>query len=119
MTPLEHVWKATPVWLALALSAGAVVAGDYFAKRWSIDRGANRYWIAVVFYLLAAQLYLPTLLKEGLVITSLIWSLLSTIGFLFVGLVVFKETLTGLQMVGVALGLVAMVILAIGDLGGK
>ncbi len=115
MELVQHVWKVTPVWLWLVLGAAAVVGGDYFAKRWSIDRRAYLFWIAVAFYLLGAQFYLPSLLKEGLVITSLVWSLLSTIGFLFVGLVVFKETLTGLQMVGVGLGLVAMVILAVGE----
>ncbi|MBI5421873.1 hypothetical protein HZA44_01960, partial [Candidatus Peregrinibacteria bacterium] len=57
--------------------------------------------------------YVPTLLREGLVITSIIWSLISLIGFMFAGLVIFKESLNLHQGIGVVFGLVSLVILAI------
>lgn len=59
--------------------------------------------------------YIPTLLSKGLVLTSIIWSLLSIIGFLLIGLVVFKEILTSMQIIGVSLGIIALIILAFAD----
>jgi len=59
--------------------------------------------------------FIPTLLREGLVVTSVIWSILSIIGFLAVGILIFKETLTILQIVGVIFGILALIILKLGE----
>ena len=101
-----------PVIVLLLISATGVILGDFFAKYWSLHQRTIFYVIAIVGYLCSSVFYIPTLLRQGLVVTSIIWSLISIIGFLFVGLVIFKETLTTLQMVGVGFGVVSLVILA-------
>jgi len=104
------------MYLLIALSACGVVLGDYSAKTWSIDR--EPLWLIFAFlgYFFSAFFYIPSLLKEGLVVTSLLWDLLSIIGFLFIGIVIFKENLTALQVVGAVLGTVALIILSVGEL---
>ncbi len=87
--------------------------GDYFAKAWSIQRDAKLIPLALAGYLLSGVFYIPTLLKEGLVITSIMWSLLSIIGFLIIGVVLFHEPLTTPQIVGITLGSLALIILSI------
>ena len=102
-----------PIALLLLLSATSVVLGDYFAKSWSLNQKTVFLVLAFLGYLGSSFFYIPTLLQKGLVITSLIWSLLSILGFLFVGLVLFKETLSTLQIVGVCLGVTALIVLSL------
>ena len=63
MTLFETIATRVPIAIWLVLSASAVVAGDYFAKRWSPDRG-NVLLGRSVFYAIASQFYLPTLLRH-------------------------------------------------------
>jgi len=100
-----------PVGILLALSATSVVLGDLFAKYWSVKQRSLFLILALIFYFGSGVFYVPTLLRQGLVITSLIWSLLGIIGFLVIGLVLFKEHLSPLQYFGVALGVAALVLL--------
>ena len=102
-----------PVIVLLLLSATSVVVGDYFAKSWSTNQKGIFLVIALTGYFFSGIFYIPSLLKQGLVITSIIWSLLSILGFLFIGLVLFQETLSATQMVGVGFGVVALILLAI------
>lgn len=97
--------------ILLLLAATSVTFGDYFAKYWSQNQKWQFYIITLIAYLGSGFFYIPTLLKEGLVITSIIWSLLSIIGFLVVGLLIFHEKLAFWQTVGVALGLMSLLIL--------
>lgn len=101
-----------PVIILLIISAAGVITGDFFAKYWSLHQRAIFYVIAIIGYLCSSIFYIPTLLRQGLVVTSIIWSLISIIGFLFIGLVIFKETLTVMQAVGVGFGVLSLVILA-------
>jgi multidrug transporter EmrE-like cation transporter len=102
-----------PVFSLLLLSALGVISGDYFAKYWSVEQRGWMYALAIVGYALSAVFYIPTLLREGLVVTSVVWVVLSTIGFLVVGILIFHETLTPLQWVGVGLGIASLLILTI------
>lgn len=104
-----------PVWLLISLSASGVILGDLSGKYWSTNQQPVFFLLAVLGYALSTFFYLPVLLREGLVITSLLWSLLSIVGFVFIGLVIFKETLTPLQIFGVVLGVIALVILSISE----
>ena len=104
-----------PVVALLLISASGVITGDFFAKTWSINERPQFFVLAVCCYLTSSLFYIPTLLREGLVFTSIIWSLIGTIGFLVLGLLVFHEHLTTLQAVGVAIGVIALVILSVGE----
>lgn len=101
-----------PVIVLLLLSAASVVLGDYFAKRWSLTPTRLLFILSVLGYLGSAIFYIPTLLREGLVITSIIWSLLSIIGFLVVGMLIFNEVLTGWQLIEGIIGIIALLILS-------
>ena len=103
-----------PIFLLLILSALSVTIGDAFAKYWSLHTKNIFYVLAILGYLGSSIFYIPTLLKEGLVITSVTWSIMSTAGFLIVGLLIFKEALTTIQIVGVLFGVVSLVMLSFG-----
>jgi len=101
-----------PVGVLLALSAASVIAGDYFSKFWSVNQRPIFYALGLAGYLLSGIFYIPTLLREGLIITSIVWVVASTAGFLIIGVAIFKESLSPLQIVGVVLGTAALVILS-------
>ena len=101
-----------PVLALILLASASVIAGDYFAKTWSIEQRPIWGILALLGYFGSGFFYLPTLLREGLVVTSILWSLISIIGFLVIGLILFNESLDMLQTVGVVFGVVSLIILA-------
>ena len=101
-----------PVWLLLSLSVAGVIGGDFFAKYWSLHRQPHLFGLAILGYLVSSVFYIPTLLRKGLVITSVIWGVASTIGFIVIGILVFKEELTPLQSVATFLGTVSLLLFA-------
>jgi multidrug transporter EmrE-like cation transporter len=115
MELFTKILPSLPVWVLLVLSSIGVIVGDYFAKLWSINTKTLFLVITFLGYLSSSFFYIPALLKEGLVVTSIIWSLLSMVGFLVIGLLIFKETLNTWQVVGVCLGLISLVVLTIAE----
>lgn len=101
-----------PVPLLLTLAVTGVVAGDFFAKYWSVHRQPHLFLLALLGYLASGLFYTPTLLKKGLVVTSITWTVASLIGFLIIGIVIFGEHLSAWQVVGVAFGVMSLLILA-------
>ncbi len=105
-------FQKIPVLILLLLSATSVISGDYFAKFWSINGKTTYLLLAFLAYFFSGFFYIPTLLREGLVTTSVVWSLLSIVGFVVIGIVFFKESLTVAQAVGALIGIVALIILS-------
>ena len=95
----------------ILLAAASVIFGDFAAKLWSTNHNNNWYTLALGGYFLSGVFYIPTLLREGLVITSILWSVLSIIGFLAIGLIIFRESVSNLQILGILFGVVSIVIL--------
>jgi multidrug transporter EmrE-like cation transporter len=105
-----EIIQKLPLGVSLMLAAISVIGGDYFAKFWSINQKPLFLALAFLGYFLSGFFYIPTLLKSGLVTTSIIWGLLSTIGFLIIGILIFKEHLTMLQTIAAALGVVSLLL---------
>jgi len=108
-----NLYSGVPVWTLIIVSATCATIGDYFGKLWSTNLKPEYFWLNLIFYSLSSLLYLPALLKEGLTITSIVWSLLSIIGFLFIGLIIFKETLTVVQGFAVFFGVISLVLFSL------
>jgi len=102
-----------PVVGLILLAATSVIVGDFSAKMWSVNNKKEFLFLAFFGYFLSAFFYIPTLLRQGLIITSIAWGLLSTLGFVAIGLLIFKETLSIAQIIAVTLGVVSLLILTI------
>ncbi|OGL74486.1 hypothetical protein A3C96_00520 [Candidatus Uhrbacteria bacterium RIFCSPHIGHO2_02_FULL_60_10] len=113
MSNIVSLIQKVPVPVLIAFSASSVIIGDLLAKYWSTSFRTPLFVGAILAYMMSGVFYIPTLLTKGLVVTSLAWSLLSIIGFMFIGLVVFRESLTTTQIIGAALGVVSLVFLSL------
>jgi multidrug transporter EmrE-like cation transporter len=112
---MELLARYIPLGILLALSSASVIVGDAFAKSWSVHQRGWMLAFAFAGYLGSALFYIPSLLKEGLIVTSVIWSLVSTIGFLVIGLLFFHETMSRWQAVAVVLGVLSLVVFAFAE----
>ena len=109
---LSLLGRVPVVGLILAASV-SVIVGDYAAKAWSMSHREWYLFLAFAGYFFSGFFYIPTLLRDGLIVTSVIWVLLSTIGFLVIGILIFKETLSLTQTIAVILGVISVLVLTI------
>jgi multidrug transporter EmrE-like cation transporter len=100
-----------PNLLLLILAATASILGDYSAKYWSLHQKPIFLILTFLAYFFSAFFYAPTLLKQGLIVTGILWTLFTTLGFVILGLLVFKEQLGVVQISGLMLGVLAVVLL--------
>ena len=100
--------------LWLMLSAFLFGVGEYLSKKWSIEPSVKLGSLLVSMYALGALAWMPAIYRgRSLSVVGSMWNLLSFCLTLFVGLVIFKETLSTHQMVGVALAFIAIILLSI------
>jgi multidrug transporter EmrE-like cation transporter len=104
-----------PTLFLLVIAAVAVIFGDYMAKCWSVERKGSLFALAITGYILTGLFFIPTLTRNSLSVNAVIWVLLDTMGFLFIGLVIFKEQLNFWQGVAVLLGTAALVLFALAE----
>ena len=102
-----------PVIGLILLASLSVVMGDYAAKAWSVSQKPSLLFLAFLGYFLSGFFYIPTLLREGLIVTSVIWAIISTVGFLLIGFVIFKEQLSFLQIIAVIIGIISIIMLSV------
>jgi drug/metabolite transporter (DMT)-like permease len=102
-----------PLTLLFTVSAVFVGVGDYLAKKWSLVPGWSFCAGALACYFFSSLFYLLTLTRKGLVVSCVIWSISSIVAFLFVGLIIFHETLSGMQLIGVILGTISLILLSL------
>jgi multidrug transporter EmrE-like cation transporter len=112
MDTLVTCSQKIPLILLFTVSALFVGGGDYLAKKWSLSPGWSNCVGALTCYGVSSFFYLLTVSRKGLVVSCVIWSISSIIAFLFVGLVIFHETLSGMQLIGVILGTISLVLLS-------
>lgn len=97
----------------IILASLSVTIGDFAAKSWSVNQKGSYLLLAFIGYFFSGFFYIPSLLREGLIVTSVLWGLINTIGFIVIGLVIFKESLSPIQVVAVILGIISIFILTI------
>lgn len=71
--------------------------------------------LAVGLYALEPLIFLKAMSYEGMVVTNLVWNLMSNIIVTLQGVLIFGESIKGLRWVGIAMSLVALTLLAYTD----
>jgi multidrug transporter EmrE-like cation transporter len=101
-------------WLFLVILFEAIALSSL--KRYSLDPTQYRYFIftAIVYGLLVPYLVYRLLTYEGIGLVNFIWNIFSSITVLLIGIYIFREQVTGVQSLGIALGLVGIVLIHLG-----
>jgi multidrug transporter EmrE-like cation transporter len=101
------------VYFWLAASALAFAAGEYASKQYI---NSDSMWWAMATYVaynLGVMLWFPALRQRNeLAIVGTVWSLMSMIATVLIGVAAFHEHLSTQQIAGISLALVAMALLS-------
>lgn len=88
--------------------------GDWFSKKYSMAPGFLLGFYAWACYALTTFCWLPALTKHNsLSLMGTIWAVMTTLTAVLIGVLIFKESLTMIQLVGIVLAVVSIVLLSI------
>lgn len=100
------------LWIIIAMIFYTI--GEYYSKKYANTSLKSFGVIALIGYLVNAFCFLPALSKmNSLTVLGTIWNVLYVIITLVIGLVIFRETITTTQMIGVGLGFISIILLSI------
>ncbi len=96
--------------LPLSLLIVFEIIADILAKEWSVHGIFIRAAGAILAYVVANTFWLLALKNgSGLARGAMIFSVVSAILATIVGLILYKESLNRIQMIGIAIGIVSLV----------
>ena len=102
-----------PLWAWFAVSGVLFAVGEYVSKRWANSGDARLIAVMVAAYALGSLAWAPIIRQRNeLALMGMLWMLVASACTLALGVLVFKEQLSGLQWLGVVLALVAMTLMA-------
>ncbi len=104
--------KNLPSVALIIISVIFVTIADYYGKKWALTDNVLYLVYAVAGSTFSGLFYFPILFKQELVTSSIVWTVLSIFAFLIIGVLVYKETLTPVQIFGSLLGIVSIIILS-------
>ncbi len=104
-----------PILILILTSALAATAGEYTAKRWSMQPAGWQFVLAIVLYASAGTLFMLCLPREKLIVVGILYDILTNSSFLLMGFLIFHERLSRLQSVGAFFGVVSLVIFVIAE----
>jgi multidrug transporter EmrE-like cation transporter len=107
------LFQTWPVIVFYGTSLVFVLMGDYFAKAWSIEHSILNFTLASLGYFLSGAVYLPILLRQSLVVSATIWMILNIVGFVVIGMILYKESVNLWQAIGIGFGIISIVFLSI------
>ena len=68
--------------------------------------------LSIGFYAMQPLIFLRSMKYEGMVVTNLVWNLMSNIIVTLQGVLVFGETIKGLRWLGISMSLLSLALLA-------
>lgn len=105
------------VYVLISLGAMATVVADYMAKRWSLTHGWE--WIAaVLLYACTGCIFVYALRYGELTVVNATWSVLVFVITSCIGLIIFHERLSTVQMAALILGFSSIALFVIDEIWG-
>ena len=105
---------AIPAIVWLLISAGFFAWGEFLSKKFAIAPSALFVVVILFAYGLSELAWLPAILqKHQLSIVGVLWSVLSLLATVLIGIVVFGERVNALGMIGIVLAFISVVLLSL------
>ena len=100
------------IWLIL--SGLFFAAGEFFSKKFALNPRAIMVVYILLMYILGTLALLPAILqKNQLSIVGAIWSVLSLLATVLIGLLIFGERLTVIVIIGIITAVIAVTLLSL------
>jgi multidrug transporter EmrE-like cation transporter len=100
--------------LILAIGGIILTAGDVVMKKW-VNTNSNIFYIIGIAVWIIGLLFLAESFKfKNIAVASLIFNIFNIITLAAVSWLYFKEKLSGLEMAGILLGILAIILLEVG-----
>jgi len=108
------IFTVIPAWIWIAVSAIFFALGEFVSKKFALNPGWTLFITFLIVDIISASTWIPAIFeKNQLSITGVIWSVVSLIATVLIGLLVFNEKLTMIQSIGLVIGFVSVVLLSI------
>jgi multidrug transporter EmrE-like cation transporter len=99
----------------LILSALFFAVGEYFSKKFSINPRPGTVGLILCAYALGTFAWLPAILqKNQLSIVGVIWSVMSLMATVLIGVIIFSEKLNLIGMLGILTAIISILLLSHG-----
>ena len=108
--PNELIFKSI-FFIFITLAVILEVIGDVLFKKWSIGEKNSLFTLGLAIYFLGSIFWALSLRYEYLTKAISIFTLLNLIIITLVGALIFKEDLSLINKIGVALGVVAIILI--------
>lgn len=107
-------------WVVISSLLGLIVGIEsvalYSIQKYSNTRKFSLLLATMLIYGVAIPLLLYQLLKyKGIGMVNFLWNVFSTLIGFFIGIMIFKEKVNGIQWIGVALGILAFAMIILGS----
>lgn len=100
--------------LILALGGIILTIGDIIMKKW-VNTQSNVFYIIGIAVWIIGLLFLAESFKfKNIAVASLIFNIFNIVTLVAVSWLYFKEKLSGLELIGILLGIIAIIFLEIG-----
>ncbi|VVB73527.1 Uncharacterised protein [uncultured archaeon] len=99
------------LWAAMILTALFNVAGDFSGKRWTQSGRTRILVVAALMYAIDQTFFAISLTFGALATNIFVVFILSSILDVLLGVFYFKERISGTNLIGLALGLAALLLL--------
>ncbi len=105
---------AIPAIIWLIVSALFFAFGEFFSKKFALNPSLAYVLIIVAIYTLGTLAWLPAILqKSQLSIVGAIWSVLSLLATVLIGVLIFREHLSLIGILGIIFAFIAVALLSL------
>lgn len=105
---------AIPMMAWLIISALFFAFGEFLSKKFALAPSWEYVVIIIIIYSLGTLAWLPAILqKKQLSIVGALWSVLSLLATVLIGIIIFHEKLNVLVITGIVFGAIAVALLSI------
>ena len=109
-----ELFTAIPYWIWIAISAIFFAFGEFLSKKFALNPGWTIFAAFLIVDTISAAAWIPAIFeKNQLSITGVVWSIVSLIATVGIGILIFNEKLTLIQSIGLVTGLISVTLLSL------
>ena len=108
------IFTIIPFWVWIILSAVFFAFGEFLSKKFALNPGWVLFIMFLVVDIISAAAWIPAIFeKSQLSTTGVIWSIVSLLATVTIGVLAFNEKLTLIQSAGIVMGLISVTLLSL------